>query len=157
MLIHFSDNPPIPGRPIRLGVTSTTATISWTVGKCDGGHGLQFFTIRIGSEYHFDYYYSSYYNYISYRYIRGLDAHQMNYTIIGLTANSNYDVSLRAEGQDSSYSHYSNTLTITTLPPGLWVCNDTRTNFYVIVFCLMHSCNNCRFSKKIKCEVIFSE
>ena len=120
----FSDFPPTPDRPIILNVTSTTATISWPEIPCNGGHDLQYFTIRIGStstdnyNYYYYYYFYIYDNGLSYNYINSIDARLKNYTIVGLTSDTNYDISLRAEGQDNTLSRFSRSVTITTLPPG---------------------------------------
>lgn len=104
----FSDAPPTPGRLVILNVTSTTVTISWPEVACDGGHDLQSFTVRIG--------YGLVYFLIELAddYINSIN----NYTITGLTPNINYQISVRAEGLDGTYSNYSRSVTITTLPPG---------------------------------------
>ena len=94
-------------------VTSTTATISWSMIPCYGGHDLQYYTIKIGYRYR-----CSYYSSLADYYINSIGARLMNYTILGLTSNTNYQISVRAEGQESTCSSYSSAITITTLPPG---------------------------------------
>ena len=110
---YFSGGPPTPARPVRLNVTSTSITISWSVLPCNGGHDLLYFRLRYGRKNIFFTYRGLVYNYVN-----SIDARQMNYTIAGLDVNTNYQISIQAEGLDSTYSRYSSAVTITTLAPG---------------------------------------
>ena len=113
IFITISGGPPTPARPVRQNVTSTSITISWSVLPCNGGHHLLYFRLRYGRRNYFLYFFGLIYNYIN-----SIDARQMNYTIAGLDVNTNYQISIRAEGVDSTFSRYSRAVTITTLAPG---------------------------------------
>ena len=101
IFITLSDGPPTPARPVRLNVTSTSITISGSVLPYNGGHDLLYFRLRYGRKNYFFYLFGWIYNYIN-----SIDARQMNYTIAGLDVNSNYHISIRAEGVDSTFSSY---------------------------------------------------
>ena len=113
IFISISGGPPTPARPVILNVTSTSITISWSVLLCNGGHDLLYFRLRYGIKKYYFFFFAPIYNYIN-----SIDARQMNYTIAGLDVNSNYHISIRAEGVDSTFSRYSSEVTITTLAPG---------------------------------------
>ena len=72
----------------------------------DGGHQRQYIILRIeeDSDYNYDNYY---YLRPHYRYIESIDACLINYTLTGLTPSSSYDLSVRAEGKDRTFSGYS--------------------------------------------------
>ena len=113
IFVTISGGPPTPARPVRLNVTSTSITISWSLLPCNGGHDLLYFRLRYGIKNSFFILLG-----LSYNYIDSIDARQMNYTMAGLDVNTNYYISIRAEGVDSTFSRYSSAVTITTLTPG---------------------------------------
>ena len=109
-----------------MAVTSTSVTISWEEDMCTGGHTISDFNIRYAEPasvhvfYYYYYYYDYYYDYFftENTYIRGISGNQRNYTIIGLSPSTTYQISIQAVSVDTTSSSYSPKREVTTLSPG---------------------------------------
>ena len=102
-------SPPRPGRPYLIKAQSTSITIGWPE-ICAGGHSIRSYTIR----------YDRTIGYYSYRYIRGVNPAKRNYTITGLESNTQYSFQVQVVSPYSRTSTYSFSLSISTLPPGMF-------------------------------------